>query len=100
MAFNVMLTLRSMKDLNDLYYELLMNMMEVDALVSIFQQLQVKCQSDEEWSALPSPSQPDVQLDYDEEWPALPSPRQPKRKNTESKLSKPAKCRRKLFNFL
>ena len=81
MAFNVMLTLRSIMDFNDLYNELLMNLMEVDALVSIFQQLHVKCQSDEEW-------------------PALPAPRQSKRKNTESKLAKPAKCRRKLFNFL
>ena len=96
---------------------------------SIFEQFQLKLESDLEWIVPPSPGQVDLKLESHKEWPLLPSPgkidlqigspvewpalpstdqlrsplpvlRQLKRKNLDSMPSKIVKCRRKLFIFL
>lgn len=102
---------------------------EVDVMVSIFEQFQLKLESDLEWIVPPSPGQVDLKLESHKEWPLLPSPgkidlqigspvewpalpstdqlrsplpvlRQLKRRNLDSMPSKIVKCRRKLFIFL
>ena len=47
---------------------------EVDVMVSIFEQFQLKLESDLEWIVPPSPGQVDLKLESHKEWPLLPSP--------------------------